>query len=294
MGVPAIRLPGAARPRRHRHQLPDEPAGNIGGGLRIHRAGAVRSHRAQAGGHRIQRHRHRRPAGGAVFRRLAVVVRGAGIRRLVSERLFSDFHGDHSVGDHSSPPAGHRDRCGHRRGRDPGRRERTNAGRARRGPARHAMAHVHHGRLRRGWYILRVLPARDRAGEEVRHRHDRAGIVARVTSPRTFILVHGAWHGAWCWKKLTPLLEAGGVRVIAPDLPSMGADITPPNVITLDYWARFIADIVEREPEPVTLVAHSRGGIVASRAAELAPERIRRIVYVAAYLLPARATLAAE
>jgi pimeloyl-ACP methyl ester carboxylesterase len=115
-----------------------------------------------------------------------------------------------------------------------------------------------------------------------------------VTSPRTFILVHGAWHGAWCWKKLTPLLEAGGVRVIAPDLPSMGADITPPNVITLDYWARFIADIVEREPEPVLLVAHSRGGIVASRVAELLPDRIRKIVYVAAYLLPAHGTVAAE
>ena len=44
----------------------------------------------------------------------------------------------------------------------------------------------------------------------------------------TFLLIHGAWHGAWCWHKLTPLLEAGGARVIAPDLPSMGADLTPP------------------------------------------------------------------
>ena len=109
----------------------------------------------------------------------------------------------------------------------------------------------------------------------------------------TFLLVHGAWHGAWCWHKLAPRLAAGGARVIAPDLPSMGDDVTPPNVITLDYWARFIADLAERESAAVTLVAHSRGGIVASRAAELVPERIRRIVYVAAYLLPARATLAA-
>ena len=110
----------------------------------------------------------------------------------------------------------------------------------------------------------------------------------------TFLLIHGAWHGAWCWHKLTPLLEAAGARVLAPDLPSMGADRTPPGVVTLDYWARFIAEIAAREPEPVTLVAHSRGGIVASQAAELVPGRIRRIVYVAAYLLPARATLAVE
>lgn len=110
----------------------------------------------------------------------------------------------------------------------------------------------------------------------------------------TFLLIHGAWHGAWCWHKLAPLLTASGARVLAPDLPSMGADTTPPHVITLDYWARCIADLAAREPEPVTLVAHSRGGIVASQAAELVPDRVHRIVYVAAYLLPAGVTLAAE
>src|SRR3954471_21559526 len=90
----------------------------------------------------------------------------------------------------------------------------------------------------------------------------------------TYLPIHGAWHGAWCWHKLTPLLGVDGARVIAPDLPSMGADITPPNVIKLDYTERSAADIVEREPEPVTVVAHSRGGIVASRAAELVPDRM--------------------
>jgi pimeloyl-ACP methyl ester carboxylesterase len=115
-----------------------------------------------------------------------------------------------------------------------------------------------------------------------------------VTPPATFVLVHGAWHGAWCWKKLTPLLEAAGHRVIAPDLPSMGADVTPPAVITLDYWARFVADVIESQPEPVFLVAHSRGGIVASQAAELVPARIRHLVYLCAYLLPAGTSLAEE
>jgi pimeloyl-ACP methyl ester carboxylesterase len=110
----------------------------------------------------------------------------------------------------------------------------------------------------------------------------------------TFLLIHGAWHGAWCWHKVIPLLEAGGATVLAPDLPSMGADITPPSVITLDYWARFVADLIEAQSQPVVLAAHSRGGIVASRAAELVPARIRKLVYVAAYLLPAHATLAAE
>jgi pimeloyl-ACP methyl ester carboxylesterase len=109
----------------------------------------------------------------------------------------------------------------------------------------------------------------------------------------TFLLIHGAWHGGWCWHKVVPLLGAAGARALAPDLPSMGDDRTPPESITLDTWARFVADLAARADEPVVLVAHSRGGIVASQAAELVPEHIRRIVYVAAYLLPAGATLAA-
>ncbi len=108
----------------------------------------------------------------------------------------------------------------------------------------------------------------------------------------TFVLVHGAWHGAWCWHRVVPLLEAAGHRVIAPDLPSMGEDQTPATSVTLDSWARFVADIAVQQPDPVVLVGHSRGGIVISRAAELAPERIERLVYLAAYLLPAGMSLA--
>lgn len=108
----------------------------------------------------------------------------------------------------------------------------------------------------------------------------------------TIILIHGAWHGAWCWQRLTPLLEANGARVLAPDLPSMGADTTPAANVTLDSWARFVAGIIEQEPERVVLVGHSRGGIVISQAAELVPARIRRLVYLSAFLLPNGANLA--
>lgn len=109
---------------------------------------------------------------------------------------------------------------------------------------------------------------------------------------RTFILIHGAWHGAWCWHKLVPLLEAAGNRVVAPDLPSMGADATPASSVTLESWARFVAGLVRREADPVVLVGHSRAGIVISQAAELVPEGISRLVYLSAYLLPAGETLA--
>jgi pimeloyl-ACP methyl ester carboxylesterase len=108
----------------------------------------------------------------------------------------------------------------------------------------------------------------------------------------TFVLIAGAWHGAWCWAKVAPLLEAQGHRVLAPELPGTGADPTDPGLVTLDGWAQMVAGIVENQPEPVTLVGHSRGGIVISRTAELVPERLRRLVYVSAYLLPARTSLA--
>jgi pimeloyl-ACP methyl ester carboxylesterase len=111
--------------------------------------------------------------------------------------------------------------------------------------------------------------------------------------PRHFVLIAGAWHGAWCWAKVAPRLEALGHHVSTPELPATGADPADPATVTLDSWASFVADRVAREPQPVTLVGHSRGGIVISRVAELIPERLRRLVYLSAYLIPAGQSLAA-
>jgi pimeloyl-ACP methyl ester carboxylesterase len=114
------------------------------------------------------------------------------------------------------------------------------------------------------------------------------------TPPRTFVLIHGGWHGAWCWERLVPLLHAQGARVLAPDLPSMGADRTDPATVTLGSWTRFVADLVRAQPARVVLVGHSRAGAIISQVAEAAPERIERLVYLAAYLLPGGRSVAAE
>ena len=108
----------------------------------------------------------------------------------------------------------------------------------------------------------------------------------------TFVLIAGAWHGAWCWQKMVPLLEAQGHRVLTPDLPATGAETSDPAAVTLESWARFVADLMAAEAEPAILVGHSRGGLVISRAAEVCPEKVRRLVYVTGYLLSAGSTLA--
>jgi pimeloyl-ACP methyl ester carboxylesterase len=107
----------------------------------------------------------------------------------------------------------------------------------------------------------------------------------------TFVLIHGAWHGGWCWERVVPLLEAKGHTVLAPDLPGMGSDTTPLAEVSVASWARFTADLVSRQAENVVLVGHSRGGIVISQAAELAPDRIASLVYLTAFLLPNGQTL---
>lgn len=99
-----------------------------------------------------------------------------------------------------------------------------------------------------------------------------------------FVLVHGAFHGGWCWEPLIAELSAAGHTVQAPDLPGSGEDVTPLADVTLDAYAQRICDRLAEQPEPVTLVGHSMGGVAITQAAARCPERIARLVYVAAFL----------
>ena len=99
-----------------------------------------------------------------------------------------------------------------------------------------------------------------------------------------FVLVHGAWHDAWCWEGIAGDLRDAGHEVDAIDLPGHGADTTPHDQVTLDAYAQRIAEALGDEGEPVVLVGHSMGGIAVTQAAELRPERIARLVYLTAFL----------
>jgi pimeloyl-ACP methyl ester carboxylesterase len=78
------------------------------------------------------------------------------------------------------------------------------------------------------------------------------------------VLVHGAWHGAWCWAAVQAELDGRGVPTLAVDLPGHGASTLPFTDLAGD--AAHVADVVARVARPVVLVGHSYGGAVIGEA----------------------------
>lgn len=103
---------------------------------------------------------------------------------------------------------------------------------------------------------------------------------------RTFVLVHGAWGGGWAWKRVSDILSSQGHRVIRVHLTGMGERV---HLAGFDIGlATHISDVVNAfvydELTDVTLVGHSYGGMVVTGAADQVPERIRRLVYLDAFV----------
>jgi pimeloyl-ACP methyl ester carboxylesterase len=107
-----------------------------------------------------------------------------------------------------------------------------------------------------------------------------------MDAPATFVLIHGAWQGAWAWRRVIPLLEAQGHRAIAVDLPGNGHDDTAPGVVTTMLYAEHVAAMIDQITGPVIVVGHSMGGTVAAQVSELRPKRIAVAIYLCAFLLP--------
>lgn len=101
----------------------------------------------------------------------------------------------------------------------------------------------------------------------------------------TYVLVHGAWHGAWCWYKVAARLQEAGHEVVALDLPGHGIDRTPIEHVTLQAYVRRVCETLEAQEDRVTLVGHSMAGSIISQVAEELPHKIRALVYLASFLL---------
>ena len=106
-------------------------------------------------------------------------------------------------------------------------------------------------------------------------------------APKTFVLIHGFWHGAWCWKYLAPLLTAPGHRVHALSYTGMGerAHLLASG-ISIDTFVDDVVGVIEAEElENVILVAHSFGGVPATGVAARIPQRLAHLVYLDAGLV---------
>lgn len=102
----------------------------------------------------------------------------------------------------------------------------------------------------------------------------------------TIVLIHGGWHGAWCWDRVAPLLEQAGHEVVRFDLPGHGEDRTPAAEVTSESYTSRVVEALDTLSEPVVLVGHSLSGTVISQAAERRPGKIEKLVYLCALLLP--------
>jgi pimeloyl-ACP methyl ester carboxylesterase len=103
----------------------------------------------------------------------------------------------------------------------------------------------------------------------------------------TFVLVHGAWHGSWCWKAVREALVALGHDAFTPTLTGVGerSHLLSPEV-TLDTHIDDVVNLIRwEELSDVVLCGHSYGGCVISGAADRIPERIAALVYLDAFVL---------
>jgi pimeloyl-ACP methyl ester carboxylesterase len=100
-----------------------------------------------------------------------------------------------------------------------------------------------------------------------------------------FVLIHGAWHGSWCWEGVTTALERAGHTAEAPTMPGMTPGDDRGAVMFDDYVGAIVA-VLEKQPAPVVLVGHSSAGFLLQAAAPKAADKIKRLVFLNAFVLP--------
>ena len=121
-----------------------------------------------------------------------------------------------------------------------------------------------------------------------------------------FVLIHGAWHGAWCWSEVIQRLETKGFTAVAIDLPghglsaripssyasqdlaAMASEMSPLAALSTNDYRNAVSQVLKGLAEigtgPVVLVGHSLGGATITAVAEAEPHLIKRLVYVSAFV----------
>jgi pimeloyl-ACP methyl ester carboxylesterase len=111
--------------------------------------------------------------------------------------------------------------------------------------------------------------------------------MAPAARPRNYVLVHGAWHGGWCYTRVADTLRASGHRVFTPTLTGLGerSHLAGLSEVGLGVHIRDILNVIRWEQlDEVVLCGHSYGGLVVGGVADAAPERIASLVYLDAII----------
>jgi pimeloyl-ACP methyl ester carboxylesterase len=110
---------------------------------------------------------------------------------------------------------------------------------------------------------------------------------SRAAGAKTYVLVHGAWHGGWCWSNVAGILRARGHTVVTPTQTGLGerAHLIS-KTIDLDLFVADMTNVIKYEDlTDVILVGHSFGGNAISGVADAMRDRIRQLVYLDAVIL---------
>lgn len=102
----------------------------------------------------------------------------------------------------------------------------------------------------------------------------------------TFLVAHGAWSAGWAWKKMHPLMAAAGHRLLVPTCTGLGErEHLASREVDLEMHVQDLLGVIKYEElDDFVLVGHSYGGMVATAVADRVPERIRKLVYVDAFV----------
>jgi pimeloyl-ACP methyl ester carboxylesterase len=102
----------------------------------------------------------------------------------------------------------------------------------------------------------------------------------------TYVLVHGGWHGGWCWKRVTPFLLEAGHTVYTPTLTGLGerSHLASPEINLSTHIQDTLSVLQYEDLTDIILVGHSYSGMVITGVADAAPKRIAKLVYLDAFV----------
>lgn len=110
--------------------------------------------------------------------------------------------------------------------------------------------------------------------------------VSTANPPKTFLVCHGAWSAGWAWKKMHPLMQAAGHRLITPSYTGLGERAhLAHQALDLEAHIQDVLNVISYEDlRDIVLVGHSYGGMVATGVADRVRERIAQMIYIDAFV----------